>query len=826
MDKQKLNLLVEQYLNNNKKLDCDFDSGLNAHDRFLLHTIKRLCHSFDLQKTSFAGNADFLLALRDYLLTFQTKINLDPDLVPNDNEFGIIRDPIDGKFFGTYQFPAYVSRKFCEESFLSEKPSQKTNYPGYSLCTDSLIRRITGFKSFKSPAQKLAVYGALNTPDGYTTLVSLPTGGGKSLITQTLAYQKDGLTIIIVPTVSLAIDQVRVSKAIINSTSVDKEIFSYSSGVDAGPILKAIREKSAKMLFISPEALINNTGFSEVIKEANTIRYLKNIIIDEAHIVVDWGASFRIDYQCLESWRKNLLFSNPTIRTILLSATFEQHCITILKSLFSNDGRNWIEIRCDSLRHEPRFILVKAKSNLDKKNKMIELVRKLPHPMIIYVARPDDANEVVSLLNENGIKNVKSFTGLTTGARRKKLIDAWVDDQFEIMVATSAFGVGVDKGDVRSVIHMYIPQNANAYYQELGRGGRDRLSCLSVMCIYKDDFSISFGRISKKVMTTEKIIGRWNSMYHSSMSRRIGNRNYIDTSVKPSYATIDLIDDSPTSDADVNWNIYVILFLRRYGLIKIVEVLTQTNKYIFVIEILSEMLRICDTHQIEMIDKYRTLEWEYYKDSFRTMKNTIRNSDNRCWSEMFFETYDKVSEYCAGCNAHPDANESDFMDFPLKVPVEFPLKPFAQDQLAVFAGAKNVITIPKTEEMGLLISSLGKYRLSTLIVTGDSLKTEKMINYLPDDRNVLILSLKDLREIVKKRSFYYLSGIVAIQYEGTPHEVFRLMKYILGNLEKQSGIKMIHILEENVYFDWLNKVFTDIVDGPVLPISTFIPQGG
>ena len=823
MDKQNLNILVEQYLNEQENLNIDFDCGSTAHDRFLLHTIKRLCRAYDLQKRGDAENADFLLALRDYLLTFQTQIALNTDFVPAENEFGIVQDPLDGKFFATYQFPTYVTKKFCEDAFLSEVPSHKFNYHGYNLYTDSLIQRITGFKYFKSPAQKLAVYGALNTPDGYTTLVSLPTGGGKSLITQTLAYQKDGLTIVIVPTVSLAIDQVRVSKAIIKSNSVEDEIFSYYSGADAGPILKAIKKKTAKLLFISPEALINNTGFSEGISEVNTSRYLKNIVIDEAHIVVDWGASFRIDYQCLESWRKKLITSNPTIRTILLSATFEQHCIAVLKSFFSKDGQNWIEIRCDSLRHEPRFALVKAKSYTDKNKKLVELVHKLPHPMIIYVARPDDANEVASLLANNGIRNVKTFTGLTTGAKRKELIDAWVDDQFEIMVATSAFGVGVDKDDVRSVIHMYIPQNANAYYQELGRGGRDRLPCLSIMCIHPDDLSVSFGRISKKVMTAEKIIGRWNSMYNSPLSRRIGNMNYIDTSVKPSYAAIDLIDDSPTSDADMNWNIYVILFLRRYGLINILEVLPQAGKYIFVIEIISDELRVCDANQTNLIEKYRALEWKYYVDSFRIMQNAIKNSDDRCWSEMFFETYDKVSEYCAGCNFHTDANESDFMDYPLKAPVEKPIRVLAQDQLALFAGAKNVIILPTSDEVDKVISELGKYRLSVWITTDDSTNTEKLISHLSPLGNVLVLSVKDLRELVKKKSFYYLSGIVAIHYNGTSREVFNLMKYVSSNLGKLSEIRMIHILEENVYFDWLNKVFTDLVDGPVIPVNALIP---
>lgn len=180
--------------------------------------------------------------------------------------------------------------------------------------------------------QKLAVYGALNAPEGYTVLVSLPTGGGKSLVTQTISYQKDGLTIVIVPTISLAIDQKRVTKKVIKRATNEEEIFSYSSGDDVGPIFKAIREQKAKVLFISPEALLENPGFAEVVKEANKSRYLKNIVIDEAHIVVDWGASFRVDYQCLESWRNMLLLTNPSLRTILLSATFEDRCVATLRN--------------------------------------------------------------------------------------------------------------------------------------------------------------------------------------------------------------------------------------------------------------------------------------------------------------------------------------------------------------------------------------------------------------------------------------------------------------------------------------------------------------
>ena len=103
----------------------------------------------------------------------------------------------------------------------------------------------------------MAVYGALNTPGGYTTLVSLPTGGGKSLITQMMAYQSDGLTVVVVPTISLADDQLIAAKQVIKRNTVEQEIFSYRSGVQIKPILNAIQNRTARLLFISPEALMN-----------------------------------------------------------------------------------------------------------------------------------------------------------------------------------------------------------------------------------------------------------------------------------------------------------------------------------------------------------------------------------------------------------------------------------------------------------------------------------------------------------------------------------------------------------------------------------------
>ena len=470
-----------------------------SKDEYYKKTVLRLQKNYTLYKQDNKYFNDMLIALREYLIVFKDSLNINNFDIPEDNEFGIIKDEYSSEYFCKMKLPDYLKSELVEPAFLWSDSNIKfidSNKESPCLLTDPYIYQLTGYKKFRSEQQKMCVYGALKTPDGYTTLISLPTGGGKSLITQTVAYQKDGLTIVVVPTVSLAIDQERSAKKGIKSDIKENEIFYYTSGKDALPILNAIHNKTAKLLFISPETLLLNQGFINEIENANQCRYLKNIVIDEAHIVLDWGALFRVDYQCLESWKNNLQEMNSSLRTFLLSATFDEKSVNILKDMFSKDGR-WIEVRCDALRKEPRFTYVQAKNILDKKKKEKELIRLLPHPMIVYVSRPDEAESLKKGLEEEGIYNIRTFTGKTGNNQRKKIIDEWIQDDFEIMIATSAFGVGVDKPDVRTVLHLYLPQNANSYYQELGRGGRDGLPSLSCMCLYyNSDEEITRKRIT------------------------------------------------------------------------------------------------------------------------------------------------------------------------------------------------------------------------------------------------------------------------------------------------------------------------------------------
>lgn len=822
MNKRDLEVYVENYINNRpNKFIIKWNKEDSPLDAFYLKTIKRLLVANSLFRNQHHFFEDFMLALRDYLLVFETSVQLDNISIPEDNTYGLKRNGETNKYFASLLLPQYVNAEFVERAFMREFKENKVEETNYVLLADPLIYKVTGFKRFKSLAQKLAVYGALNTPDGFTTLVSLPTGGGKSLITQTISYQKNGLTVIVVPTISLAFDQERVAKQLVKSETANEEIFSYSSGADIVPIINAIKNQTAKMLFISPEALINNQGFANAIGEANKKRYLKNIIIDEAHIVLDWGASFRVDYQCLEAWRKKQLLTNPAIRTILLSATFEERSIDLLKSFFSQDGK-WIEIRCDSLRHEPRFIVVKSRSYSEKNQRIVELVEKLPHPMIIYVARPADAEALKKVLSDRGIQNIKTFTGLTNNSNRRKLIDDWIDDQYEIMIATSAFGVGVDKGDVRSVIHTYIPENANAYYQELGRSGRDGLPCLSIMCLYPEDSNIGRDRIKKRVLTTEKIIGRWDSMYNNKNSIRQDNIVYMDTSIKPNYAS-DPFDDSPTSDTDMNWNIYVLLFLRRYYFIDIVDVLPQEEKYIFLIEVKEDRLRSIDIDLTELINHVREKEWTFYRESYERLQKTIKNSEKECISEMFYNTYSKISEFCAGCNAHNYPVVGDAGQFPLKAPISLIGKQLSADQRALFRDSNELIIFEDVQNEDNLYKGLIQKRVSCMLVPQ---KKEGLIWQHIQERetqaNILITGYDEAFRLIKNQGFYYVEGILAIFYPDEVDEIYDKFRLINRYLRNRNGIKIMHIVKENVYFSNLEKTITELIDGPVTTIEALL----
>lgn len=604
----------------------------------------RLLNAWCLYKKDEKFQYDLEICLRDYLLTIKDVLDTGPNYKLSD--FAKLQLHInrfdDTKVFVDKCFPETINNQFVNDCFSGK--SQIHNFDGCCLKTTKDVERLTGFKQYKSMEQKIAVHAALNTPQGYTTLVSMPTGGGKSLITQTVAFKEDGLTLVIVPTISLMIDQTKNARSIIKCASEDEIVF-YHSKCNCSKIADGIINHKIKLIFISPEAIIRNPLIRDSISKANNTHYLKNIVFDEAHIIVEWGASFRIDFQCLDAYRKTLIKSNPDLRTFLLSATFSKSTVEVLKQIFS-EGDKWIEVRCDSLRREPRYSFCKANNYADKLSKTIEYILTLPHPMIVYVRSPKEARELVKQLNEIGVNNAQVFSGKTEDSKREELIKSWSENKFSIMIATCAFGVGVDKKDVRTVLHLYVPDNPNAYYQEAGRGGRDGFPCLSVILYIEQDLDTAFG-FTQKVITTEKFYNRWFGMIH-----RLGNGKVTaDTSIIPRYRKSNDEYFDFINDKDIMWNAYVVLLLKRHGCITIDDFEFINEKYIFTLSVLNKKILYKDS-AIEVMENIRQQEWAIAEKDYNLMISLLRNSNVSCVCDAFCRTYDLADEYCSGCNSH------------------------------------------------------------------------------------------------------------------------------------------------------------------------------
>lgn len=787
---------TSQFINNT--------SFLNPREEYIYNSAKRLINVWFEFQASEEYKVDFECSLRNYLLLVKKSVSI-PGYEPSNKfkKFGLQYDKNTGKIWTSLTVPSFFNNELVKQLYMQSYVEEKKDTI-HSLHTNSFIRSITGFECFKSNEQKLAVMGALRVPKGYACLVSMTTGGGKSLITQTIAYQNDGLTIVIVPTISLMLDQYNNAKSIIKS-DVDKEIFYYHSDSSLDTFYDALKAKTAKLLFISPESLIKNKNLGAKIEEANSNHYLKNIVIDEAHIVVEWGSSFRIDFQCLDALQKNFVGKNGDLRTFMLSATYSDETIRQLKLFYSTMDK-WIEIRCERLRHETRFDIIKCDNYGEKSNKVIKAIDFLPRPMIVYVKSPDDAEKLQNKLIECGYNNTRTFTGLTKNDHRLQIIDDWKTGKFDLMIATCAFGVGVDKKDVRTVLHTYIPENPNKYYQEAGRGGRDGLPSLSTIIYTNQDVDSAFNFVSK-VITTEKLIGRWFSMLHSNKTQPLHNSRYlIDTYVKPDYNADEEFIDSISSQ-DINWNVYVILFLRRNGFITIDDIQYDNYKYVFYITVVERKILSNNAETVSLIDNFRNSEWKKTEHEFTLMRNNLQKVGKICWSDMFTKIYRKTNDYCAGCNEHTDI--IDFEDTKtLKADINEPLSIARNSFENYMFGTRCMLSVNKvckddikeciSNGVNVFVADNGIIE-STLNAT-----VEEAVSYA----DLFVCNYIEFIELISANKFY-MSGVISIYLPDEISLQNRLVN-IIENCIKTTDIRFIFFSESDYLITNKNKKLSEL----------------
>ena len=764
---------------------------INAYQRFM-------------SNQTFEKQIEFECSLRNFLLFLKTSVTIKDYNLLTPNCFGLKVNYSNDSIYANFELPNYVNETFVRTIFDNQQVQKVADDTAIKV-VNPYIYKLTKqkFMTFKSIEQQLAVIGALRVPAGYTAMVAMSTGGGKSLITQTVSYQYDnGLTIIIVPTISLMLDQQRNASSIIKPDN-KKEIMYYHSGCNVDELISALDKNLVRMLFISPEALIKNIRIQDSILKANSKGYLKNLVIDEAHIIIEWGASFRVDFQCLDSFKRLLVKDNPSLRTYLLSATFSKKVVDNLKMFYGDDDR-WIEIRLDALRKEPRFDIIKCNSYTEKHDRIKELVCKLPRPMIIYVNSPDDAEKVQHELAKVGFDNTRIFTGKTKSIDRERIINEWISDKFELMIATCAFGVGVDKKDVRTVIHSYIPSSADQYYQECGRGGRDGLPCLSVMLYTDDDIKATMS-MTQKVLTVEKLCGRWFSMLNNRKTNIRLDSIVIDTSVKPNYSDTDsfYVD---VNNADITWNVYVILLLRRARMIEITDVKYSDDRYIFNIRLIDKRIRFDCEQTIEIFNSIRDDESKSIYMEIKELTSKLRRVGKSCWSSMFNDIYLLTEEYCAGCNNHNDIRSERGNHFPLKKPIFYPVSIPEGKLCDVMTGTKEMLIICEEDSYEIIQNLL--IGADIIIIPDESELAFRLLNSKIIKPTQYCMGYSEFFDLSRMNSYYYLSGNIVF-YIGDDQE---LAERVL-NISHDKEYNRVYVVNSDFYIAKRNKNISELVNG-------------
>lgn len=548
--------------------------------------------------------------------------------------------------------------------------------PDISVPGDGLLYALSNgkFWTYQSEAQKTAVATSLFAPPGSTTLITLPTGGGKSMCILLPAWfesnggrRAGGTTLVIVPTVALAYDQQDNVRPYFNPANDAYKPYSLTSDTAKETrtiIYKGISEGTIPILYTSPEALLLNPVLYHTCLRAAANGRLRRFVIDEAHLVDTWGASFRTEFQLLGAYKRKLLEeSQGQLRTFLLSATVSYQSEKTLAEFFAPDS-GLSSVLANQLRPEPGYWFHHTLHFPAQRDCIIEALRHLPRPAILYVTKPSHAQQWVRMLRDKGFKRVVDFTGQTTGGERQQILAQWNRNEIDILVGTSAFGLGVDKGDVRTIIHATLPENIDRYYQEVGRGGRDGCSSVSLLISKNDDFDLAFSMTTKSRITIEKAWSRWHGMWQSSLPyEQTTDTRLINLNARPTYN-----QEMRESEANRYWNEHILLFMQRAGVLSIEDTrpnetlpepddqkqeFYQDNFWVRV-RIRNDQIVNNEVAFEKLMDEQRDLEKESITQTLTALKQVIETQTkmqtHHCLGYDFADLYPYTAVACGGCS--------------------------------------------------------------------------------------------------------------------------------------------------------------------------------
>ncbi len=331
-----------------------------------------------------------------------------------------------------------------------------------------LLKTYWGYDAFRGN-QATIIESVLQ---GNDVLALMPTGGGKSICFQIPALMRNGVCLVVTPLIALMKDQV---EQLLRRNIPAAAIHTGLSREEVGTVLEKVYQGRIRFLYLSPERL-ESKRFREQLSEAR----VSLIAVDEAHCISQWGYDFRPSYLKIAQIRD--WFPKTPIIALTASATRKVQ-EDICKQLKFNQN---YQVYTQSF-HRPN-IHYRVEFPASRQARMIEWIRKFPgQSVIVYTRNRKQTEQVAGSLNQQGIAADYYHAGLDTEQRSQKQKD-WIENQKQVMVCTNAFGMGIDKPDVRLVIHLSVPESLEYYYQEAGRSGRDGNAATAVLLAATPDF--------------------------------------------------------------------------------------------------------------------------------------------------------------------------------------------------------------------------------------------------------------------------------------------------------------------------------------------------
>ncbi|MCW0190511.1 MAG: protein DpdF [Rhodococcus sp.] len=408
------------------------------------------------------------------------------------------------------------------------------------LKADPFFSEITGFDTYRTFGQRAACRAVMSSSEGSTVISMLPTGSGKTEIALCLSHRKrSGVTVIVVPTVALAYDFERRFREHfarrnrrVNAESLHFAWTATTDEATRAEIRHAVKQGQQRLLITSPESMTR--ALRQTLLDSAGLGRLQGFVIDEAHLVTQWGRDFRPEFRTLADLRRDLLVKaqqNGHDRpiTLLLSATLGTAEMDDLIDLFKDPGP-CSPIVANALRSEPDIWIASANSAEVRDARVLETLAHVARPAILYVTSPKAAEDWVRRLRRTGYSRVTSVTGTTPARDRARVLEgirarSVQADAVDLVVATAAFGLGIDYPHVRTIIHACLPETIDRWYQELGRGGRDGDACAEFLLTAPDD-EREAASLGIAVLTPEVARDRWTDLW--AHRRKVGAQAFVD----------------------------------------------------------------------------------------------------------------------------------------------------------------------------------------------------------------------------------------------------------------------------------------------------------